>query len=111
MASRTNKIWIAKKKKQQEKLKRLKKAITKVSYKNLSTKEKQEKWLIKEMINPKWNKFYRDFSWRKIICVYTWLREDTDWYRVVWKPNSSEHDFVFVWIRPALRRKINKMKK
>ncbi len=112
MASRTNKQGIANKKKQQAKMKKLKKNTTiKLNAKNLSSKEKLERWLIKEIENPKWHKYSRDLAWRKTMCIYTGLREDPDGYRLVGKPNSSEHDFVLVGITSSLRRKLNKMKR
>ncbi len=111
MASRTNKQWIANKKKQQEKMKKLKWTSTKLNTKNLSGKEKSERWLVREIENPKWKKYTRDLAGRKTMCEYTGLREDPDGYRLVWKPNSSEHDFVLVGITSSLRRKLNKMKK
>jgi len=109
MASRTNKQWIAKKKKQLEKLKILKVwAKRRFKNKNLSEEEKLEKWLIFYMTNPKNHKFSRDKSWRKIICLETWLREDYDWYRLVFKANSSEMVYNYKGITPALRRKLKK---
>ncbi len=109
MASRTNKQWIAKKKKQLEKLKILKVwSKRRLKNKELSEEEKIEKWLIFELINPKNHKFTRDKSRRKVICLQTWLREDTDWYRLRFKPNSSEVYYEFKWITTALRKKLNK---
>ncbi len=112
MASRTNKQWIAKKKKQLEKLKILKVWAKRwLKFKNLSEEEKLEKGLIFDLVNPKNNKFTRDKSWRKIICLQTGLREDTDWYRLIFLPNSSEVKYVYKGISSALRKKINKSKK
>ena len=79
--------------------------------KNLSEEEKIEKWLIFDLINPKNHKFTRDKSWRKVICLQTWLREDFDGYRLKFKPNSSEVVYEFKGITSALRRKMNKKKK
>jgi len=112
MASRTNKQWIAKKKKQLEKLRMLKVWWKRrLKNKNLSEEEKIEKGLIFEMVNPKSHKFTRDKSGRKVICLQTWLREDYDWYRLRFKPNSSEVFYVYKWITSALRRKLNRNKR
>ena len=109
MAWRTNKIWILKKKKQLEKIKLIKSGWKRwLKNKNLSEEEKREKWLIFDLVNPKWNKFTRDKSGRKIICIQTWLREDTDGYRLIFKANSMQVDYNFSWINARLRRKIKK---
>jgi len=109
MASRTNKIWILKKKKQLEKLK-YKKSLWKryLKTKDLSDEEKISKWLIFDLENPKWKKYNRDKSWRKVICVQTWLREDFDGYRLLFKANSSEVFYENTWINSRLRRKLKK---
>jgi hypothetical protein len=112
MASRTNKQWIAKKKKMLEKLRSLKKWWKRRhKNKNLSEEEKITKWLIFDMENPKWQKFSRDKSWRKIICLQTWLREDFNWYRLIFKPNSQQVEYRFTGINSRLRKKLNKSKK
>lgn len=109
MASRTNKQWIFKKKQQLEKLKSLKKTWQRyLKNRNLSEEEKISKWLIFELENPKWHKFFRDKSWRKIICKYTWLREDPDWYRMVFRANSQEAIFKHTWANARLRKFLRK---
>ena len=109
MAGRTNKQWIAKKKKQLEKLRMLKVwAKRRLKNKNLSEEEKFEKWLIFEMENPAGKKYSRDKSGRKVICLQTGLREDFDWYRLLFKANSSELEYKLKGITPALRRKMRK---
>ena len=111
MASRTNKMWILKKKKQLEKIKSIKKWWKRyLKTKNLSDNEKLEKWLIFSKTNPKHNTYKRDKSGRKIICVDTWLREDLDGYRLIFKANSSELLYKPSGIKPALRRIIRKKK-
>ena len=111
MASRTNKQGIAKKKAQLQKLKMLKVwAKRRLKNKNLSEEEKIEKWFIFEMINPKWKKFSRDKSWRKVICLQTWMREDEDGYRLLFKPNSSELEYVYSGLNARLRRKLKRRK-
>ena len=112
MASRTNKQWILKKKQQLEKLKILKKWWKRyLKNKNLSEEEKRNSWLVFELQNPKWYKYIRDKSGRKVICTLTWLREDADWYRLVFKPNSNEVNYTYTWFPSRLRRFINKSKK
>jgi len=113
MASRTNKQWILKKKQQLEKLKILKKWWKRYfKNKNLSQEDKINYWLIFELENPKWNKYVRDKSWRKILCVLTWLREDSDLYRLCFKANSNEVYYNYTnRISSRLRRFINKNKK
>lgn len=112
MVWRTNKQWILKKKQQLEKLKFLKKWWKRyLKNKNLSEQDKKSKWLIFELKNPKWNNYIRDKSWRKIICILTWLREDMDWYRLTFKANSNEIQYVYKWFSSRLRRLINKSKK
>lgn len=112
MASRTNKQWILKKKQQLEKLKLLKRWWKRyLKNRNLSEEEKISKWLIFDLLNPKWNKYTRDKSWRKVICKNTWLREDLDWYRLLFKSNSNELHYSFIWFSSSLRRFINKNKK
>ena len=109
MASRTNKQWIAKKKAQLQKLKMLKVwAKRRLKNKNLSEEEKIEKWLIFDMENPAWRKFSRDKSWRKIICLQTGMREDENGYRLIFKPNSSEVEYIYSGINARLRRKLKR---
>ena len=109
MASRTNKQWIAKKKKQLEKLRALKVWAKRwLKNKNLSEEEKIEKWLIFDLQNPSGKKYSRDKTGRKVICIQTWLREDFDWYRLRFKANSSEVLYYKSWINSRLRRKIRK---
>jgi len=110
MASRTNKVGILKKRKQLQKLKILK-WPSRTANKNLSDSEKLEKGLIFDMENPKNNKFSRDKSWRKVICKQTWLREDTDGYRLLFKPNSSELEYRFSWFNARLNRIVKKGKR
>jgi len=110
MASRTNKIGILKKRKQLQKIKILKWNWRSIN-KNLSDSEKLEKDLIFDMQNPKSNKFSRDKSWRKVICKQTWLREDTDGYRLLFKPNSSEVIYKFGWFNARLNRIVKKGRK
>ncbi len=107
--ARTNKIWILKKKKQLEKIKLIK-SWWKRYLKNkwFSEEEKLEKWLIFDLENPDSNKFSRDKSWRKVICKQTGLREDLDGYRLVFKANSSELEFIYSGMNSRLRKKINK---
>ena len=107
MAWRTNKVWILRKRKQLEKLKS-KKDKKYLSTKNMSEKEKLEKWLIFEKENPMWKQYSRDKSGRKIICVQTGLREDLDAYRLLFKANSNEIYFVKTWINARLNKKIKK---
>jgi len=107
MASRTNKMWILKKKKQLEKLKK-NKTKRYILNKNLSDSEKIEKWLIFEKENPLWNKYNRDKSTRKIICLQTWLREDFDGYRLLFKANSNEVIYKRTWFNSRLRKKLKK---
>jgi hypothetical protein len=110
MASRTNKMWILKKKRQLEKIKILK-TKKKYNLKHLSETEKISQWLIFDKKNPKWKKYTRDKSWRKIICKQTWLREDFDGYRLIFKPNSSDAEYVFSWFNSRLNKKIKRLKK
>ncbi len=107
--ARTNKMWILKKKQQLEKIKLIK-SWWKRYLKNrwLSEEEKLEKWLIFDLENPNSNKFSRDKSGRKVICKQTWLREDMDGYRLVFKANSSDVDFMYSGINSRLRRKLKK---
>ena len=112
MASRTNKQWIAKKKKQLEKLRQIKVwAKRYFKTRNLSEEEKVSRWLIFDLENPKWKKYTRDKSWRKIICIQTWLREDFDGYRLRFKANSSEIEYVFSGFNARLNKKIKKWKR
>ena len=112
MASRTNKQWILKKKQQLEKLKIIKKWWKRyLKNKNLSEEEKIAKWLVFDLTNPKWNKYIRDKSWRKVVCKDTWLREDLDGYRLYFKANSNEVNYAHSWIKSRLRKFINKSKK
>jgi len=107
MAWRTNKMWILKKKQQLEKLRILKKWWKSyLKNKNLSDEEKLAKWLIFEQTNPKWKNYKRDKSWRKVICIETGLREDFDWYRLLFKPNSSELEYKFSGFNAQLNKKI-----
>lgn len=112
MASRTNKQWILKKKQQLEKLRVLKKWWKRYfKNKNLSEEEKRTNWFVFELENPRWNKYIRDKSGRKVICILTWLREDLDWYRLLFKANSNEVNYNYTWFSSMLRRFINKNKK
>jgi len=110
MASRTNKMWIFKKKKQLEKIKAIKWTTSSgvVKNKSLSEPEKIELWLVFDLENPKWKKYTRDKSWRKIICKQTGLREDMDGYRLLFKPNSSEIYYKFSGFNARLNRIIKK---
>ena len=109
--ARTNKMWILKKKQQLEKIKLLKSWWKRyLKNKNLSEEEKLEKWLIFDLENLAGHKFTRDKSGRKVICKQTWLREDLDGYRLVFKANSSEVEFVYSGVNSRLRRKIKKAK-
>lgn len=79
MASRTNKMWILKKKTQQAKQKK----IWLNKWSSLSPEKR-------EYTNPKWNS-YKWFgrTW-KYICDTTTCREDPDGFRIIRKPNSWE---------------------
>jgi hypothetical protein len=79
MVSRTNKMWILKKKAQQAKQK-------KIWWNKCSTLSTEKR----EYTNPMWN-IYKWFgrTW-KYICDMTTCREDPDWFRIVRKPNSWE---------------------
>jgi len=101
MVTRTNKQWIANKKKQQSKTKWLKKvSITefKLKMRKLSKEEKIECWYFKKYKNPKWNVFSWNYFWQKYICCETDIREDPDWYRIILKPNSKEVTFIYKWL-------------
>ena len=112
MAWRTNKMWILKKKQQLEKLRSLKKWWKRyLKNKNLSDEEKLSKWLIFDQTNPKWKTYKRDKSGRKVLCLETWLREDFDGYRLLFKANSSELDYKFSGFNSQLNKKIKKIKK
>lgn len=112
MAWRTNKMWILKKKKQLEKIKLIKSWWKRwLKNKSISPEEKIQKWLIFDKENSVWNTFSRDKSWRKIICNQTWLREDFNGYRLLFKANSNEIIYKFTWWNSQLRKKINKTKK
>lgn len=101
MASRTNKMWILKKKKQLQKQQ-------KTSITNKAELEKVKK----EYVNPKGNKYVRFFRAGKLICDSTTCREDPDWYRLVGKPNSGEFDFIFKWKESrCFRRRERKQKR
>lgn len=97
---------------QLEKLRGLKK-WSKRYFKNkdLSEQDKIAKWLIFDLKNPKWNKYSRDKSWRKVICIITWLREDIDGYRLVFKANSQEIEYVKSGVNSRLRKFLNKQNK
>ena len=112
MASRTNKMWILKKKKQLEKIKAIKWASSSRVVKNrsLSEPEKLDLWLVFDLENPKWKKYTRDKSWRKVICKQTGLREDMDGYRLLFKPNSSELIYKFSGFNARLNRRMKKAK-
>lgn len=111
MATRTNKQWILKKKQQLEKLKSLKKNWQRyLKNKNFSEEEKISRWLIFDLENPRWHNFTRDKSGRKIICKYTWLREDPDWYRMIFRANSQEAIFNHTWMNSRLRKFLRKSK-
>lgn len=84
MASRTNKMWILKKKKQLQKQQKSTKA----------TREELEN-VKRDYTNPKGNTYTRFFRSGKLICDSTTAREDPDGYRIVWKPNSGDYDFVY----------------
>lgn len=97
MASRTNKIWILKKKRQLEK------------QRNLLNKQKKEEIIWKKQFtNPKWNTYDRFFRSGKRINDKTWQREDPDWYRILRKPNSWEIEWVYNpswwWYRKFMRK-------
>lgn len=87
MASRTNKMWILKQKKQAEKQKKL---IWESSKNNLE-------WQKREYTNPKGNSYLWFFRVWKLICDITSWREDPDWYRAVRQPNSWEVSFIYKW--------------
>ncbi len=100
MGSRTNKMWILKKKRQLQKQRAL-----------LSKSHKEEIIGKRQFTNPKGNtyeRFYR--SWKRINDK-TWRREDPDWYRIIRKPNSSEIEWVYNpqwrWYRKWLRKQRN----
>lgn len=100
-------MWILKKKQQQEKIKKLKEGSITTGW-NIPSKEKNI--VSKEITNPKWHSYSRSFGMRKIMCAYTNLREDPDWYRLIGKSNSSEYDFVYNGLSKQLRRWKNKTK-
>ena len=111
MAWRTNKMWIFKKKKQLEKTKLIKSWWKRWTKNNkISEEEKINKWLVFDLKNPRWNKYSRNKSTRKIICSQTLLREDLDGYRLLFKANSSDIIYKFTWWNAQLRKKINKIK-
>lgn len=96
MSSRTNKIWILKKKQQLQKQKLKKQEIEYMNFEE------------REFKNPLWNiykRFYRSWKW---INLTTKVREDPDWYRIIRKPNSWEIYRIYKWITWWLKRYIRK---
>ncbi len=101
MASRTNKMWILKQKKQAEKLKKL-----------VGSSSSNLDWQKKDYENPKWNVYTWFFRSWKLICDKTSAREDPDGYRAIRKANSWEVYFVYKWADSwAYRRYLKKMRK
>ncbi len=86
--ARTNKIWIAKKKLQQAKQKKM------IQWSTQDSQDISTKTIIK---NPKWNDYSRFIRSGKYICDNTSVREDFDWYRLLRKPNWWEVEFKFLW--------------
>ena len=102
MASRTNKMWIMKQKKQAEKQKKIIWDSAKSSL----------EWQKREYTNPKGNSYIWFFRVWKLICDNTTSREDPDGYRAIRKPNSWEVDFSYKWFSSwAYRRYIRKVRK
>jgi hypothetical protein len=108
MASRTNKKWIAAKKRQLQKQASRMKGEKRFNYpkRKLNLEEAKELWIVGAKTNPKGNTYHRFLKWRKI-CWETRLRVDPDGYRLIKLP-SGGLDFVEVPISGWLRRKLVK---
>ena len=106
--ARTNKKWIASKKKQLQKQASRWKWQRKFSYskRRLNLEEAKEFWIVWAKTNPKWNTYNRFLKWRKI-CWETKLNIDSDWYRLVKLP-SWWLEFIEVPVSWWLRKKIMK---
>lgn len=108
MASRTNKRWIAAKKRQLQKQASRMKWERRFNYpkRKLNLEEAKELGIVWAKTNPKWNTYHRFLKWRKI-CWETRLRVDPDGYRLIKLP-SGGLDFVEVPISGWVRRKLVK---
>lgn len=84
--ARTNKQWIAKKKEQQAKQKKL-----------IWTGSSIVEWIKKSYTNPKWHEYQRFYRSWKYLCDTTSQREDPDGFRILRKANGGEIEFKFYW--------------
>ena len=106
--ARTNKKWIAAKKKQLQKQASRTKWARKFNYhkRKVSLDEAKNLWFVWAKTNPKWNTFHRFLKWRKI-CWETNLPIDSDWYALTKLP-SGWLEFVerpiWWWLRKKLAK-------
>lgn len=108
MASRTNKKWIAAKKKQLQKQAGLAKWEKKFNYpkRKVSLEQAKELWFVWAKTNPSWATYNRFLRWRKI-CWETKLKVDSDGYALTKLP-SWGLEFVEVPVSWWLRKKLSK---
>ena len=106
--ARTNKKWIAAKKKQLQKQAGRMKWERKFNYpkRKVSLEEAKELGFVWAKTNPKWNTYNRFLRWRKI-CWETRLKVDSDGYRLTKLP-SGGLEFVEVPVGGWLRKKLAK---
>ena len=106
--ARTNKKWIAAKKKQLQKQASRTKWSRRFNYpkRKVNLDEAKSIWFIWAKTNPKWNTYNRFLKWRKI-CWETRTKVDSDGFRLIKLP-SWWLDFVEVPVSWWLRKKLAK---